>query len=128
MDSELRDELEQLNEELAAAETEAIRLNARISGLRAQRDAMAAALAMLRPNEEAGRDEPLRLDAIKKRTEAIEALLRHAGTPMSIDQVKEALNQHWRDTSDYQVVASTLNLLHRTGRITKVARGRYVAA
>jgi chromosome segregation ATPase len=127
MNSDLHDELERLNSDLAEAEDESIRLTARISGLRAQRDALAAALAAARPSD-AGTEEPLRLDAIKKRTEAIETLLRHAGTPMSIDEVKDALNESWHDTSEYPVVASTLNLLHRTGRISKVARGRYVAA
>ena len=127
----LTSELAALAEELVAAETESIRLQAKISGLRAQRDSLAAALAAQRSTATSGgaSDEPLHLDAVKKRTEAIEALLRHAaGSALTIDQVRDGLNEHWTDTSNYAVVASTLNLLHRTGRISKVARGKYMAA
>lgn len=126
MTNDLSNELSELTAELAAAEAEHIRLQARISGLRAQRDSLAAAVAA---QEAIGAsDAPLHLETIKKRTEAIEALLRHAAKPLSIDEVREALNRQWTDESSYAVVASTLNLLHRTGRIAKVARGRYVAA
>lgn len=125
----MQQELERITAELEAAEAEAIRLQARIQGMRAEREALAAALATQRQELDAGaQDAPVRLDAIKKRTEAIGALLRRTGRAMSIDEVREALDAEWREPSTYAVVASTLNLLHRTGRISKVGRGRYVAA
>jgi hypothetical protein len=129
MDEDLEQELERLTAELSVAEVEAIRLQARIQGLRAQRDALAAALAARR-SEQSTPDAytPVRLDAIKKRTNAIEVVLRQVGRPLSIDEVREALDEAWREPSTYAVVASTLNLLHRTGRISKIGRGRYVAA
>jgi chromosome segregation ATPase len=129
MDEDLTQELDRLTAELSAAETELIRLTARISGLRAQRETLATAVARQRSVEDAQAvDEPLRLDIYKKRTEAIEALLRHSERAMSIDEVCDALNESWNTQSGYAVVASTLNLLERTGRVTKVARGRYAGA
>lgn len=129
MGEALQQELGRITAELESAEAEAIRLQARIQGMRAEREALAAALATQRQDLDSNdQDAPVRLDAIKKRTEAIGALLRRTGRAMSIDEVREALDAEWREPSTYAVVASTLNLLHRTGRISKVGRGRYVAA
>lgn len=128
VDDDLVPELDALKAELAIAEAELIRLQARIMGLRAQRDSLASAVAASRPAMGVeGRPNQLRLDAIRKRTEAIEAILRFSARDMSIDEVVDALAD-WRGGSDYAVVASTLNLLHKTGRISKIARGRYTVA
>lgn len=121
-------ELDRLQADLSDAEAELIRLQARISGLRAQRDTFAAALAAARSTTSPAAEAPVQLQAIKNRTDAITTLLRHAGHAMSIEEVQAALDDGWRDKSTYAVVASTLNMLERTGRITKVARGRYAAA
>jgi hypothetical protein len=120
-------ELERVTAELAAAEAELIRLQARISGLRAQRETFAAAVASRTTAPAPHREGPLQIQDVENRTDAIRVVLAHVGEPMSIRQVKDMLDEHWRIKSPYPTVASTLNMLERTGRIRKVARGRYAA-
>jgi chromosome segregation ATPase len=124
----LEDELTDLDERIDARSTELVRLQAELAGLRAQRNSLSRAVKEAADREEAGArlaagevPDLRRLD----RTEAIEQVLRSARRLMSISDVWEALRAAGRPEPDRQVVASTLNFLHRRGRISKPRRGFY---
>jgi chromosome segregation ATPase len=127
---DLREELEQMDQEIADTETQLIRLKVHLAGLQGQRASLAAELAAIADREISHRRPERRkypnLEALD-RTDAIVEVLRSAGVPMSIQEVWDALSAAGRRESKYQVIASTLNFLHREGRITRPSRGRYAA-
>jgi septal ring factor EnvC (AmiA/AmiB activator) len=124
----LEDELTALDERIDARSTELVRIQAELAGLKAQRNALDRAM-----RDAADRDEAAARVASGAvtdlrgvdRTEAIEHVLRAGKRLMSITDVWEALRAAGRPEPDRQVVASTLNFLHRRGRISKPRRGFY---
>jgi chromosome segregation ATPase len=124
----LQDELMSIDERIEARSTELVRLQAELAGLRAQRNALDRALRdVVQRGEAAARIAAGSADDLRgiDRTEAIEQVLRSGKRLMSITDVWEALRAAGRPEPDRQVVASTLNFLHRRGRISKPRRGFY---
>ncbi|HEX9992159.1 MAG TPA: hypothetical protein VGB14_04450 [Acidimicrobiales bacterium] len=124
----LDEELADLDDRIDSRSTELVRLQAELAGLRAQRAALGRAVRDAADREEAtarvasGLSPDLRR---VDRTEAIEHVLRSGKRLMSISDVLDALRAAGRSEPDRQVVASTLNFLHRRGRISKPRRGFY---
>ena len=117
-----------IDERIEARSTELVRLQAELAGLRAQRNALDRALRdVVQRGEAAARIAAGSADDLRgiDRTEAIEQVLRSGKRLMSITDVWEALRAAGRPEPDRQVVASTLNFLHRRGRISKPRRGFY---
>lgn len=127
---DIKTEVERLGAEIEAAELELIQRKAHLAGLRAERDALAAELAQIAdqalpsvPRRKADIPNLRMLD----RTDAIVEVLRVTNGAMSIQEVWNGLKEGGRSEPGYQVIASTLNFLHRNGRINKSGRGRYAA-
>lgn len=126
----LADDLEALDERIEARCNELVRLQAELAGLRAQRHALGRALKEAAERGSAGAaPAPAGAPDLRRfdRTEAIEHVLRSARRLMSISDVLDALRAAGRPEPDRQVVASTLNFLHRRGRISKPSRGFYAS-
>lgn len=124
MDSDtLRSELEQVTAELAAARTEYASLGARIAGLEARRTALSRALS---DTDHISAGAPG--IAAGFRTDAIVAVLRQAGTEMSIKDVTTALRQAGRPHETQDNIGVDLAYLTDQGRVRRVRRGVYTAA
>lgn len=124
----LQDELTTIDERIEARATELVRIQAELAGLRAQRNALDRALRDVADRDEAAARAASGVVTDLRgidRTEAIEQVLRSGKRLMSITDVWEALRAAGRPEPDRQVVASTLNFLHRRGRISKPRRGFY---
>ena len=118
---ELEIDLQRVRDELAVAQAEHARLAARIEGLLAQRDALIRALA-----SEPG--PPAKADVTTfTKDRAIVAILRQSAGPMRIKEIVEAMTAAGR-TETYNGVSVYLDTLLKAGRVTRVGRGRYVAA
>jgi len=119
-DDTLRDELDRVTSQLAAAKTEYTSLGAKIAGLEAQKEALARALA-----------GPERLSAQNVnmagnyRTDAIVDLLTAADSEMSIKDVIRELRDGGRPHEAYDNVAADLAYLAERKRITRLRRGVY---
>lgn len=62
------------------------------------------------------------------RTEAILRVVNDSDLPLSIQSIVDELERRGRTEERYEVVAATLQLLLRTGRVRRIDRGRYAAA
>jgi hypothetical protein len=126
MDEGLATELANLEERIANTEVQLVRLEAELAGLRATRDSIARAVAT---SAEAAAPPMAAVPDLARldRTEAIEKLLGLAARSLSIGEVWDGLRAGGREEPTYQVIASTLNFLHREGRIRRTGRGRYAA-
>ncbi len=122
-----KDDVARLDEEIDALENELIQGKARLAGLVAQRASLSKDLAAYSDQQQrVAAPTVTELNGIP-RTDAIVEVLRAAGTPMSIRQVWDGLKAGGRDEQGYQVIASTLNLLLQSSRVTRPSRGRYAA-
>ena len=119
-DDTLRDELDRVASELAAAKTEYTSLGAKIAGLEAQKEALTRGLT-----------DPEHLSAQnvntagKYRTEAIVDLLTAADSEMSIKDVITGLRDSGRPHETYDNVAADLAYLAERKRIARLRRGVY---
>jgi hypothetical protein len=119
---ELKNELDRVTAELAAAEAELARLGARVEGLRAERDALTRALASVKPNQ-----APTRQDIVGMvKADAIVAVLRDARPrPLRAQGIVDALHGAGRTNEVAQNVSVYLDSLLKQGRVVRVARGEY---
>jgi hypothetical protein len=143
---DLEEELAQLDAEIEQAQISLVRQQADLDALRARRDSLRRSVAELRrlkaehdrasvPAGESGQivrfpsSNPTSWEDMDlsrhQRTDAIAEILERSSEPMRISEVIEALNAATREHHEYQVVASTLAFLARTGRISNVSRGLY---
>ncbi|MFN2594084.1 MAG: hypothetical protein ABR579_04240 [Actinomycetota bacterium] len=125
---DIEEEVVKLDAEIATGESDMLQLEARLAGLRAQRDTLARALQ--RPSlagDLLSATPPVSLRLLS-RTDAILDVVRGRARPLTIQEVLNALREGGREETDYQVVATTLNQLARSGRLGKPARGVYGAA
>lgn len=127
----IKDQVDQLDNEIQALEAEIIQGEARLAGLSAQRASLAKVLVAQAEHEQrtaaAPTNETVPDLSGRNRTDAIVEVLRSAGRAMAIEAVGEALEAGGCGEQEYQVVASTLNYLHHQGRIEKPSRGWYSA-
>ena len=143
---DLEEELAQLEADIEQAQVALARQQADLDALRARRDSLRRSVAELGrlkaesdraqapagasgqivrfPTEASSRWEDLDLSR-HQRTDAIAEILERSSEPMRISEVIEALNTTTREHHDYQVVASTLAFLARSGRVSNVSRGLY---
>ncbi len=119
-DGALKAELDQVTSELAVARTEYASLGAKIAGLEARRAALGRALGGTE-----GRSAEAPGIAAMFRTDAIVAVLRDAGTEMSINDVVAALRDAGRPHEAYDNVGVDLAYLAQQGRVARVRRGVY---
>jgi hypothetical protein len=117
---DLDSELKNVDTELAALRLEQARLNARVEGLRAERDALAEAI---RPVDTGSDGPPL---AEMKKDEAIVAVLKGSGSPLRIGQIVKRLKLSGRN-EHYNGISVYLNTLLKQGRVRRVGHGLYVA-
>ncbi len=119
-DETLESELAQVTSELAIARTEYASLGAKIAGLEARRAALSRALGGTgrRSAEAPG-------IAATPRTDAIVAVLKNAGTEMSINDVVAALRDAGRPHETYDNVGVDLAYLAQQGRVARARRGVY---
>jgi hypothetical protein len=119
----LKAELEQVMAELATARTEYASLGAKIAGLEARRAALGRAVA----GTERGSTQTTGA-ATGYRTDAIVAVLRDAGTEMTIQDVVTALRDAGRPHETADNVGVDLAYLADQKRVARVRRGVYTAA
>lgn len=126
---DLHAELQRLEQEIAAAEVDLIQRKAALAGLRAQREALAADLVVVDDRASADSVATAEMPSLRMldRTDAIVEVLRVSERTLTIQEVWDGLKAGGRTERNYQVIASTLNFLHRNGRINKASRGRYAA-
>ena len=61
------------------------------------------------------------------RVDAIVAVLRQAGVPMTSTEIGRALVAGGRPDDSRQTITATLSYLVQSGRVMKVGRGQYAA-
>ncbi len=104
---------------------EQARLAARIAGLQAQRDALLQALGPVADHGGEG-DGPRNLSALPK-GDAIVAVLRSAGRPLTISDIVRALHEGGRPGENYNGISVYLQDLLSRDRVHRPSRGLYVA-
>lgn len=110
--------VDRVRSELAAAEVEYARLGAKITGLRAQAEALG------RARSTAG-SQSRKAGPAKPRTDAIVDILMAVGNEMTIHDVIAALHDGGREHESYDNVAADLAYLADRGRIARLRRGVY---
>ena len=101
-----------------------MRLNARLAGLRAQRDALQQAISAGKPDD---RSSVAPQDLLQlTRGDAIVAVLEAAAKPLHIREITDALASAGR-RAQYDSVSVDLTSLVQAGRVRRVGRGLYAA-
>lgn len=120
---DIEDELQDLATRITQAEMERDRLVARLAGLYAERDALAA---IRRPTTD-GDADVIDLPDLRgmKRTEAVLAVLRDAEGTLGPMAVFNEMRRRGQWDVSYPVVQSTLQYLYRGGRIQRLGHGEY---
>ena len=121
---DLRDDLKQVTEQLSAAHAKRARLDARIRGLIAEREALVATIR-----------ETEGLDALEdgddlaglRKARAIAAVLGHAGTPLRIQEIVGSLHARGRPNETYNGVSVYLDEMLKKGLVRRIERGLYAA-
>lgn len=119
----LRADFQQITAQLNEALREQARINARIAGLQAERDALAQALATTSDGRDGDRLDLSRMS----KTDAILAVLRSAGSPLTIPEIVTALHDAGRPRETYNGVSVYLQGLLAEERVDRPSRGHYVA-
>lgn len=116
----LEEELASIAEQIGAAEAEMVLLQSRLTGLRAQRDALSAHI-----ETEHSPDGHINRDVHRlPRTVEIEQIVCNAMEPVNTREVMDALRRRGRGGADY-VVRATLQYLLDAGRVSRPSRGKY---
>ncbi|CRK56009.1 hypothetical protein [Alloactinosynnema sp. L-07] len=120
----LEKDLERIGIDLAAVEADLARLNARAEGLRAERDALARAIASPESSAESLTSEIA--DMVK--ADAIVTVLRNAKPqPLRAAGIVEALHKGGRTNEVAAHISVYLDSLLKQGRVIRVSRGEYTA-
>lgn len=69
-----------------------------------------------------------RLFAVLPRTEAVLRVVGESDLPLGIQAIVDELERRGREGDSYPLVAATLQMLLRSGRVARITRGRYAAA
>jgi len=118
----LENDLKRVTSDLAAAEAELARANARVEGLRAERDALTRVVTSLKPDGSAAADDI----ATMVKADAIVAVLRRAKPrPLRTAGIVDAMHEAGRSNEVQQNVSVYLDSLLKQGRVIRVARGEY---
>lgn len=121
---DLQDELDRVIAELDAAQREIALLGAKVHGLTAQRDALAAAIQAGAAPREPGTQTPL---STMRKDDAIVAVLRQAGRPLTTSEIVSALRAAGRANENYNGISVYLTNLTGQERVRRVGRGLYAA-
>jgi hypothetical protein len=120
----LKEELTKVEAELATAQVELASLVARVHGLMAQRDALAAATAQEElPHAKTKKD----LAGLPK-DRAIITVLRQSDRPLGPAEITQRLREAGREQEKAGNISVYLTSLLKQGRVTRIRHGRYVAA
>ena len=143
------EELAQLEADIETAQLALARQQADLDALRARRDSLRRSLIeleRLKTLDDRAREHqsaeirpvpslqivPLNWNSVdlsrRQRTDAIVEILELSPKPMRIPEVIEALKITTHEDHEYQVVASTLAFLSRSGRVMNISRGLYESA
>jgi hypothetical protein len=120
----LEDELRRVETELDAARIEYARVGARIDGLTAERDALAAAIRTI-PSGPAAQQTGNLARMTKK--QAIVAILSRADDAMRIGDIVRALGAAGRTGDNYNGISVYLDSMLKEGKVRRVGRGLYTA-
>jgi hypothetical protein len=118
----LEDELRRVENELETARIEHAKLGARIDGLMAERDALAAAIRTI-PSGPAEHQTGDLARMTKK--QAIIAILSRADDAMRIGDIVRALGAAGRTGDNYNGIAVYLDSMLKERKVRRVARGLY---
>ena len=120
---DLNEELTKVEAQLATAQVELASLVARVHGLMAQRDALAAATAQ----EDLPHAETSNELAGLPKDRAIITVLRQSDGPLSPAEITQKLQEAGREQEKAGNISVYLTSLLKQGRVTRIRHGRYVA-